>query len=57
MDEIREKVNLKKKDKKDARQPGLVCQTLDLSHLFPDYETEISPYKANKKKLQNLMSD
>jgi hypothetical protein len=49
MDEIREKVNSKKKDKKDASQPGLAYQTWDLGHLFPDYETEINPYKANKK--------
>jgi hypothetical protein len=27
MDENREKVNLKKKDKKDASQPGLAYQT------------------------------
>jgi hypothetical protein len=27
MDEIREKINLKKKDKKDASQPRLACQT------------------------------
>jgi hypothetical protein len=49
MDEIREKVNSKKKDKKDASQPGLAYHTWDLGHLFPDYETEINLYKANKK--------
>jgi len=39
----------KKKDKKYASQPSLAYQTWDLGHLFLDYETEISPYKANKK--------
>jgi hypothetical protein len=49
MDEIREKINLIKKDKKDTSQLRLACQTWDPDQLFPDHETGISPYKVNKK--------